>query len=92
MALLLHCRLGLLLLLQLLLLHMVVVGPTQLHHLGDAHKEIHGEQAVVLGYDHQRVAGPDDASGSQSGASGNRDRIGRTGQITQAGGNEALKE
>jgi len=79
-------------LLRLLLTLVVVVGPGQLHHLRDAHEEIHGEQAVVLGYDHQRVAGPDDARGGQGGASGNGDGVGRTGQVTQTGGNKALKE
>lgn len=89
MYLILHRRL-LLLLLQLLLTLVVVVGPCQLHHLRDAHEEIHGEQAVVLGYDHQRVTRPDDARGSQGGASRHGDAVGRSGQVTQAGGNETL--
>lgn len=81
MALLGQCRLGVLLL-ELVLLHLVVVGSGQLHHLGDAHEEIHGKKAVVFRYDHQGIAGPDDARGSQSGASGHGDCVGRTSQVT----------
>lgn len=46
---------------------MVRVGTIQLCGRRERDKEIHGEEAVVLGYNHKRVAGPNEAGGGQGG-------------------------
>lgn len=79
-------------LLQLPLLHPVVgIGPVQLGRRRDGHKDVHGEQAIVLGYDDQRVPGPDETGGRQRARLGQRQLISGSRQVRESGNDEALQ-
>lgn len=70
---------------------MVRVGTIQLCRRRERDKEIHGEEAVVLGYNHKRVAGPNESGGGQGGRLCDRELVSWPCQVTQTGNDEALR-
>lgn len=68
----------------------MTVGAQQLHELDAGNEHVHREQAVVLRNDDQRVTRPDHTGGEQRSGLGDGQRLGRAGEIAQAGDDEAL--